>query len=126
MNKIMLIGNLGRDPEANYTTSGKAVTKFSLAVSRKNKAGETKEETEWFTIITWEKLAEICSQYLTKGQKVYIEGRLQIRKYTDKSGTERTAVEVIAHDMEMLSPKKKEEDKEEEDIDSLLKEIDQS
>jgi single-strand DNA-binding protein len=107
MNKIMLIGNLGRDPELNYTPSGTAVTKFSLAVSRvsKSSSGERQTETEWFNIVTWNRLAETCSTYLRKGQKVFIEGRLATRKYTDKNGVERTAIEVIANDMEMLTPK---------------------
>jgi single-strand DNA-binding protein len=107
MNKIMLIGNLGRDPEMSYTTSGKAVTRFSLAVNRNTKTstGERQEETEWFSIIFFDRLAEVSNQYLKKGQKVFIEGRLTTRKYTDKTGVERTAVEVIANDMEMLTPK---------------------
>src|SRR5579885_2783843 len=107
LNKIMLIGNVGRDPEGNYTTDGTAVTKFTLAVTRrfKTSGGEVKEETEWFNIVAWRKLAEICNQYLEKGKKVYIEGRLTQRKYTDREGIQRTAVEVIANDMEILSPK---------------------
>jgi len=107
MNKIMLIGNLGKDPEMNYTPSGMAVTKFSLAVNRfkKSSTGERQEETEWFNIVAWDKLAETCNQYLHKGSKVYIEGRLQQRKYTDKNGIERWMVEVIVNDMEMLTPK---------------------
>jgi len=107
MNKIMLIGNLGRDPEMNYTPSGTAVAKFSLAVNRvtKSATGERQEETEWFNIVAWQQLAERCSTYLKKGQKVFIEGRLATRKYTDKNGVERTAVEVIASDMEFLTPK---------------------
>jgi single-strand DNA-binding protein len=107
LNKIMLIGNLGRDPEMNYTPSGVAVTKFSLAVSRTYKAssGEKRDETEWFNIVAWNKLAETCNTYLRKGNKVYIEGRLTTRKYTDKNGVERTAIDVIANEMEMLTPK---------------------
>lgn len=107
LNKIMLIGNLGKDPELNVTAEGTPVTKFSLAVNRKYKAssGEQKEETEWFNIVTWRQLAEICERYLHKGSKVYIEGRLTQRKYTDREGVQRTAVEVIASDMQMLSPK---------------------
>lgn len=107
MNKIMLIGNLGRDPEMNYTPGGTAVTKFSLAVNRitKSATGERQEETEWFNIVAWRQLAETCNHYLKKGQKVFIEGRLTQRKYTDKNGVERLAVEVIANDMEMLTPK---------------------
>lgn len=107
MNKIMLIGNLGRDPEMNYTPNGVAVAKFSLAVSyvSKSPTGERQEGTEWFNIIAWRDLAERCSTYLKKGQKVFIEGRLTTRKYTDKTGVERMAVEVIANNMEFLTPK---------------------
>jgi len=107
MNKIILIGNLGRDPEMNYTQSGTAVTKFSLAVNRisKSQSGERQTETEWFNIIAWNQLAETCSKYLQKGHKVYVEGRLTQRKYTDRNNVERTAVEVIINEMEMLTPK---------------------
>jgi len=107
MNKIMLIGNLGKDPEMNYTPSGIALTKFTMAVNRitKSNTGEREKETEWFNIIVWRQLAETCNTYLHKGDKVYIEGRLQQRKYTDKNGIERWMTEVIATDMEMLSPK---------------------
>ena len=107
MNKIMLIGNLGKDPEMNYTPSGIALTKFSLAVNRitKSSTGEKEKETEWFNIIAWRQLAETCNSYLHKGSKVYIEGRLSQRKYTDKNGIERWMTEVIASDMEMLTPK---------------------
>ncbi len=107
LNKIMLIGNLGRDPELNVTSEGTPVTKFSLAVNRRYKGsdGEQREETEWFNIVTWRQLAEICERYLHKGSKVYIEGRLTQRKYTDKEGIQRTAVEVIANDMKMLDKK---------------------
>jgi len=103
LNKIMLIGNLGRDPELNVTPDGTPVTKFSLAVSRKTSTGE--KETEWFNIVAWRQLAEICERYLHKGSKVYIEGRLSQRKYTDREGVQRTAVEVIANDMQMLDSK---------------------
>ena len=107
LNKIMLIGNLGKDPEMNYTQSGTAVTKFSLAVNRyrKSNTGERQEETDWFNIVVWDKLGETCNQFLHKGSKVYIEGRLQQRKYTDKNGIERYMTEVVASDMEMLTPK---------------------
>jgi single-strand DNA-binding protein len=108
LNKIMLIGNLGRDPEMNYTSSGKAVTKFSLAVSRRMKdaeSGENREETTWFTVIAWERLADTCFQYLHKGSKVYIEGRMTSRKYSNKDGIEVTAWEVVASTMEMLDTK---------------------
>jgi len=107
MNKIMLIGNLGRDPEMNYTPSGTAVTKFSLAVNRisKSPSGERQTETDWFNIVAWNQLAETCSKYLQKGHKVYVEGRLSQRKYTDRNNVERTALEVVINEMEMLTPK---------------------
>ncbi len=107
MNKIMLIGNLGRDPEMNYTPDGTAVAKFSLAVNRttKSASGERREETEWFNIVAWRQLAEVCSTYLKKGQKVFVEGRLTTRKYTDRNGIERMAIDVVASDLEMLTPK---------------------
>jgi single-strand DNA-binding protein len=108
VNRIFLIGNLGRDPEMNYTPGGTAVTKFTLAVNRmqKNKeTGERQEETDWFNIVAWERLAETCNNYLHKGSRVFIEGRMQSRKYTDKNGVERIAWEVIANDMRMLDTK---------------------
>src|SRR3989441_8789458 len=107
LNKIMLIGNLGRDPELQVTSDGTPFTRFSIAVNRNTKTstGEKREETEWFNIVAWDKLAEICERYLHKGSKVYIEGRLTQRKYTDREGLQRTAVDVIANDMQMLTPK---------------------
>lgn len=108
LNKIMLIGNLGKDPVLSYTPAGKAIAKFSLAVSRKRRdteSGEQREETTWFNVVAWDRLAETCNTYLLKGSKVYIEGRINSRKYTDKDGIERTAWEVTATDMEMLTPK---------------------
>ncbi len=108
MNKIMIIGNLGRDPELNYTPSGTAVTKFSVADSRRwrdKQSGEQREETTWFNVVAWNQLAETCNQYLHKGSKVFIEGRMTSRKYTDKDGNERTAWDVTALDMQMLDPK---------------------
>ena len=107
LNKIMLIGNLGRDPDMNVTGDGTPFTRFSIAVNRrtKNAQGERTEETEWFNIVAWRQLAELCNTYLHKGSKVYIEGRVTQRKYTDKNGVERTTVEVIASDVEFLSGK---------------------
>jgi single-strand DNA-binding protein len=105
LNKVMIIGNLGKDPEMKYTPSGKAITTFSVAVGRMSRdqaTGENREETEWFRIVAWDKLAETCNQFLHKGSKVYIEGRLQTRKYTDNNNQERTMVEVVANDMQML------------------------
>jgi len=108
MNKIMLIGNLGRDPEMSYTPNGVAITKFSLAVRRiggKTSTGERQEETDWFNIVAFNKIAETCNNYLRKGNKVYVEGRLTQRKYTDRNNVERTAIDVTINDMEMLTPK---------------------
>jgi single-strand DNA-binding protein len=108
LNKIMLIGNLGKDPEFQVFESGTTQSRFSLAVSRMAKdrgTGERTEETQWFTIILWGKLAETCEKFLHKGSKVYVEGRLEQRKYTDKKGIERVAIEVHAQDFQMLSPK---------------------
>jgi single-strand DNA-binding protein len=108
LNKIMLIGNLGRDPEMTYTPSGTPVTKFSVAVSRRmsdKQTGERKEETTWFSVVAWNRLAETCNQDLHKGSKVYLEGRMTSRKYTNKDGIEVTAWDVVLNDMQMLDPK---------------------
>jgi len=104
LNKVMLIGNLGRDPEMRYTPSGRPVTSFTMGVTYTwhDAEGERREQTEWFNIIAWSGLAEVCNQYLRKGQRVYIEGRLQTRRWEDKSGQERSATEVVAHEMIML------------------------
>lgn len=104
LNKVMIIGNLGKDPEMKYTPQGTPITTFSVAVSRnwKSPEGQTSEETEWFRVVAWEKLAEICNEFLHKGSKVYMEGRLKTRKYTTPDGQERQIVEVIASDMQML------------------------
>ena len=105
LNKVMLIGNLGKDPEMKYTPSGMPVTTFSVAVSRswRTPEGENREETEWFRVVAWQKLAETCNEYLRKGMRVYIEGRLQTRKWTDQQGQERYTTEVVANEMVMLS-----------------------
>jgi len=107
MNKIMLIGRLGKDPELNVTPDGTPVAKFSLAVNRytKSSSGERKEETDWFNITAWRQLAETCEKYLHKGSKVYVEGRLTQRKYTDRDGVQRTSIDVTISEMEMLDPK---------------------
>jgi single-strand DNA-binding protein len=104
LNKVMLIGNLGKDPEVRYTTSGTAVASFSLATSEKfkNKTGEWEERTEWHTITLWGRLAEIAGEYLAKGKTVYIEGRLQTRKWQDRDGRDRYTTEVVADKMQML------------------------
>ena len=107
LNKILLIGNLGKDPDLQVTSDGTPFTRFSLAVNRayKTPTGEKKEETEWFNIVAWRQLAELCERYLHKGSKVYIEGSLRQRKYTDKQGIERTSVEVNATGVEFLDSK---------------------
>ncbi len=104
VNKVMLIGNVGRDPEVRYTPSGQAVANFSLATSRSRKdaGGNWQDETEWHRIVAWERLAETASQYLRKGSKVYIEGRIQSRKYTDNAGVERTSYDIVANDLTLL------------------------
>ena len=108
LNKVMIIGHLGREPEMRYTPSGRPVTTFTVATSRSwNTAdGEHHTETEWFNIVTWSNLAETCKQYLTKGQQVYIEGRLQTRHWEDKEGNKHNSVEVVANEMIMLSDRR--------------------
>jgi single-strand DNA-binding protein len=106
LNKVMLTGHLGADPEMRYTPQGSAVTTFRVASSRtwKSADGIQHDDTEWFSVVSWDKLAEICNQYLTKGSRVYIEGRLQTRSWDDKtSGEKRYKTEVIAQDMIILS-----------------------
>jgi single-strand DNA-binding protein len=114
----MLIGNLGRDPEMRYTPSGRPVTTYSVASSRswKTADGETRSETEWFNIVAWGSLAEICNQYLQKGQQVYIEGRLQTRRWEDDEGNKRSTTEVVAREMIMLGDRReRQEDNQDED-----------
>jgi single-strand DNA-binding protein len=108
LNKVMLIGNLGRDPEMRYTPSGRPVTTFTIATSRSwNTAdGERRIETEWFNVVTWGNLAEICKQHLIKGQQCYIEGRLQTRHWEDKEGVKHASVEVVASEMMMLGERR--------------------
>jgi single-strand DNA-binding protein len=107
LNKVMLIGNLGKDPEVRYTGSGTAVASFSLATSEKfkNKNGEWEERTEWHNITLWARLAEIAGEYLAKGKTVYIEGRLQTRKWQDRDGKDRYTTEIVGEKMQMLSGK---------------------
>lgn len=104
LNRVQIIGNLGRDPEMRYTPAGTAVTNFTVAVGRQRRTPDNQfvDDTEWFRVVAWEKLAETCDKWLHKGSQVYIEGRLQTRKYTDKDGAERTSVEVVANEMIML------------------------
>lgn len=104
LNKVMIIGRLGRDPEMRYTPGGSPVTTFSVATSRQWKDGSdnTREETEWFNVVAWNKLAEICKDHLRKTSRVYIEGRLQTRQWQDQEGQNHYRTEVIASDMIIL------------------------
>jgi len=107
INKAILIGNLGRDPEVRYTADGQAVANFSIATSEKWKdknTGEMVERTEWHNIVAWRRLGEICGEYLSKGRQVYIEGRLQTRSW-EKDGVTRYTTEVVASEMKMLGAK---------------------
>ena len=109
LNKVMIIGNVGRDPEMRYTPDGKPQAKFSVAVSRvwTNQEGERKEETEWFNVVAWDKLAEICGNYITKGLKVYVEGRLQTRTWEGQDGQKHKSVDLVARDVVFMTPKTK-------------------
>lgn len=104
LNKVILIGRLGRDPELRYMANGEAVCNFSVATSEswKDKNGQRQEATEWHNVTMYRKLAEIAGKYLTKGSQVYLEGKIQSRKYQGKDGIERTAYEIIANEMKML------------------------
>ncbi len=104
LNKVMIIGNLGRDPEMRYTASGVPTTKFSVAAGRSwtTPEGERREETEWFNVVTWERRAEMCSQYLQKGSTVYVEGRLRTRSWEDQQGQKRYITEVQAFSVQFL------------------------
>lgn len=104
VNKVILVGNLGRDPEIRYMPSGEPVANITIATSSKykNKSGEMVEETEWHRVTFFGKLAEIVGQYLKKGRSVYVEGRIKTRKYTDKDGIEKYATDIIANEMQML------------------------
>jgi single-strand DNA-binding protein len=108
LNKVMLIGNLGKDPELRYTGSGVAVATFSLATNEswKDQDGNLQERTEWHNIVAWRKLAEICGEWLKKGKKIYIEGRIQTRSYDDKNtGAKKYITEIVADSMIMLDGK---------------------
>jgi single-strand DNA-binding protein len=105
LNKVLIIGRLGKDPEMRYTGSGSPVTTFTVASGRqwRDSSGEQRDETEWFSVVAWNKLAEICNQYLAKGSRVYIEGRLQTRSWEDaQTGQTRYKTEVVANDMIIL------------------------
>jgi single-strand DNA-binding protein len=105
VNKVILLGYLGQDPETRAMPSGKAVTNLRIATTeswRDKASGETKEQTEWHSVVFFDRLAEVASEYLKKGSQVYIEGRLRTRKYTDKNGVDRYATEILGSEMQML------------------------
>lgn len=104
LNKVMIIGRLGRDPEMRYTPSGRPVTTFNVATTRtwNSSDGERHSETEWFNVVAWGSLAEICKVHLTKNQQVYIEGRLQTRSWEDNTGNKRSSTEIVANEMIIL------------------------
>jgi len=110
VNKAIIIGNLGADPEIRYTPAGTAVANFSVATKEQwtNKDGEKEERTEWHRIVAWARLGEICGEYLKKGSPVYIEGRLQTRSWEDKEGVKRYTTEIIAQTMQMLGSARRE------------------
>ena len=107
INKVILIGNLGADPELRYTQSGAPVASFRVATTGRwrGQDGQMQAQTEWRNIVAWRRLAEICGEYLSKGSRVYIEGRLQTRKWQDQNGNDRYTTEIIAREMKMLSPR---------------------
>jgi single-strand DNA-binding protein len=106
INKVILIGNLGADPEVRYTPAGKAVATFKLATTEQwtGKDGEKGERTEWHRVVAWERLGEICGKYLHKGKQVYIEGKIQTKQWEDRDGNKRYTTEIIAQTMKMLGP----------------------
>jgi single-strand DNA-binding protein len=108
LNKVMIIGRLGRDPEMRYTPSGKPVTTFSVATHRSwnTSEGERRTETEWFNVVAWGNLAEICKEYLAKNRLVYIDGRLQTRHWDDSEGNKHTSIEIVANEMIMLDERR--------------------
>ena len=107
VNKVILVGRLGKDPETRYMTNGEAVANVTLATSEnwKDKSGEKQERTEWHNLVFYRRLAEIAGEYLKKGSQIYVEGRIQTRKYQDKSGQDRYMTEIIVNEMQMLGGK---------------------
>jgi single-strand DNA-binding protein len=103
LNRVELIGYAGRDPQMKRTQGGQVVAGFTIGVSRRRKGEGASEETDWFRVVCWDKLAEITEQYLKKGNRIYVDGRLQIRKYTGKDGVERTTAEIVASDLILFS-----------------------
>lgn len=108
LNKVLIIGRIGRDPEMRYTPSGRPVTTFSVGTSRSwnTSEGEKRTETEWFNVVAWSNLAEICKQHLSKDRLVYIEGRLQTRHWEDQEGNKHSATEIVANEMILLEDRR--------------------
>ena len=104
VNKVLLIGRLGKDPEVRYTSAGGAVTNFTMATNESwtDKAGQKQEKTEWHRIVVWGKLGELCGQYLSKGRQAYVEGRLQTKEWADKEGNKKYTTEVVAQNVQFL------------------------
>ena len=125
LNKAMIIGHLGRDPEMRYTPSGRPVTTFSVACNRSwsTADGEHHTETEWFNIVAWGSLAEVCKEHLAKGQQVYVEGRLQTRRWEDSKGCEHTSIEIVANEMMMLGGR---HDMDQPDTNASIEEVDEN
>ena len=128
LNKAIIIGYVGKDPDIRHTQSGIAVANFSVATTEnwKDKSGENRERTEWHNIVAWEGVAKVCDQYLRKGRQVYIEGKIQTRKWKDNKGNDRRSTEIVANNIIMLGPKEEQPSLEEaifgpgpEDDDSL-------
>jgi single-strand DNA-binding protein len=110
LNKAMIIGNLGKDPESRVTTGGKSVANFTVATTASwtdKETGKREEKTEWHRVVAWGSLAETCAKYLTKGKRVYVEGRLQTREWTDKEERKNYTTEIVADDVQFLSPAEK-------------------
>lgn len=108
LNKVMIIGRIGRDPEMRYTPSGRPVTTFSVGTTRtwNTSDGEKRSETEWFNVVAWSNLAEICKQHLSKDRLVYVEGRLQTRHWEDQEGNKHSATEIVANEMILLEDRR--------------------
>ena len=126
LNKVLIIGTLGRYPEMRYTPSGRPVTSFSVATSRTwtSAEGERREETEWFNVVAWGTLAEICKSHLSKNQQVYMEGRLQTRSWEDKSGKKHFRTELVANEMILLGDRRREQQHHDEEVDFISEDQD--
>ena len=118
LNKAILIGRLGKDPETKFTQGGVAISKFSIATDEewKDRNGEKQKKTEWHNVVAWRRLAEICNQFLVKGKQVYVEGRIETKKWEDKEGKDRWSTQIAADKMIMLSGEGKKEQKDDDAV----------